>query len=58
MEKKGKPRGKPPLKWGEPTMTMAFRVPVSRRAEVRKLVNTYLEKFKVKTPKKSAKKTA
>jgi hypothetical protein len=56
MEKKGKPRGKPPLKWGEPTTLLTVRVPISRKVEVRDMVQKYLNKFKVKTPKKKVQK--
>jgi hypothetical protein len=38
----------PPLKYGETTVNVTLRVPISRKAEVKELVYSYLEKYKIK----------
>lgn len=51
MKKKKDNRGgfranaKRPLKYGEPTTNMTFRVPESQKVAVRKLVNDFLLEF-------------
>lgn len=32
-------------KYGEPTITIAFRIPESKKEEVKKIVNNFIKKF-------------
>lgn len=46
-DQKKKPSHRP-LKYGEPTVLVPIRVPVSKKQEIKKLVADYLKQFIVK----------